>query len=130
MNKLLVSLILFVCWSTYSYGTVPKNIHIQQEAQNLFEQLRCLSCQTESIAYSQAPFAQELRKWIFQQLKDGQTTEKIKEILKMRYGIKIFLQPPFAGKLILLWLFPYFCLFISSIFILIRIMPQKDHEKN
>jgi cytochrome c-type biogenesis protein CcmH len=72
----------------------------------LTSQLRCLVCQNESIADSDAPLAIDLKKEIRERMADGQSDAQIKKFLTDRYGNFVIYRPPFDSRTLLLWLGP------------------------
>jgi len=80
----------------------------EQEAtfQRLSENLRCLVCQNQSIADSNADLATDLRKEIYGMLQNGKTEDQIKEFMVDRYGDYVLYEPPFEPMTWLLWFGP------------------------
>ena len=72
----------------------------------LTEELRCLVCQNQSIADSNVPLAQDLRREVFLMLQAGQDDATIKNFLVERYGDFVLYRPPVRGNTLLLWLAP------------------------
>ena len=70
------------------------------------EELRCLVCQNQSIADSNVPLAQDLRREVFLMLQAGQDDATIKNFLVERYGDFVLYRPPVRGNTLLLWLAP------------------------
>jgi len=77
------------------------------EAKELYEELRCLVCQNQSLLDSDAPLALDLKKLVLDKLEEGSSKEEIKEFLVERYGEFILLKPTFTIKNILLWTAPF-----------------------
>jgi len=77
------------------------------EAKELYEELRCLVCQNQSLLDSDAPLALDLKKLVLDKLEEGSSKEEIKEFLVERYGEFILLKPTFTIKNILLWIAPF-----------------------
>lgn len=73
---------------------------------SLTKEIRCVVCQNQNIADSEAPLAQDLRDKISQMVKEKKSNEIIKNFLVKRYGEFILLQPLFNKSTILLWIFP------------------------
>ncbi len=80
----------------------------EQEARfdRLTEELRCLVCQNQSLADSDAPLAQDLRREVLLMLRQGQSDEEIKRFLVDRYGDFVLYRPPVNSSTLLLWLAP------------------------
>jgi cytochrome c-type biogenesis protein CcmH len=70
------------------------------------EQLRCLVCQNQTIADSQAGLAVDLRKQIREQLKQGMTDRQIMDYMVQRYGDFVLYRPPVKTITWLLWFGP------------------------
>lgn len=81
---------------------------------HLTENFRCLVCQNQSIADSNAPLAIDLKNLVYQQLLAGNTDEQIKQYLIDRYGSYVVFEPPLGGNTFVLWLFPLILLLIGA----------------
>jgi cytochrome c-type biogenesis protein CcmH len=105
LKLILVTLffILFNISFLYSKSnSESKNI----EAYELYEELRCLVCQNQSLLESNAPLAVDLKTLVLDKLEAGQSKDEIKIFLVERYGEFILLKPTYSYKNILLWLGP------------------------
>lgn len=71
------------------------------------EELRCLVCQNETIAASQADLARDLRAQIRDQLKQGQTPQQVLDFMVTRYGEFVLYRPPLRASTVLLWAGPF-----------------------
>jgi cytochrome c-type biogenesis protein CcmH len=71
------------------------------------EEVRCLVCQNESLAGSQADLANDLRREIRAQIRQGKTDAEIMEFLVSRYGDFVRYRPPFNATTGLLWVGPF-----------------------
>jgi len=111
----------------YSQENLKVN-HI--EAKELYEELRCLVCQNQSLLDSDAPLALDLKKLVSDKLEEGLSKEEIKEFLVERYGEFILLKPTFTIKNILLWVAPFiFVLFgFFLTFLFLRKTPVLKEE--
>ncbi|MDD5272907.1 MAG: cytochrome c-type biogenesis protein CcmH [Methylovulum sp.] len=79
----------------------------QQEAyDSLTAELRCLVCQNQTIADSNAELAADLRRQVYEMLEKGQSKEAILQFMTDRYGDFVLYKPPFKAKTGLLWLGP------------------------
>lgn len=95
----------------------------QQAAyESLTSELRCLVCQNQTIADSNAELAKDLREEIFEMLKQGKSKTEIIQFMTDRYGDFVLYKPPFNATTGLLWLAPALFLIIGllSVFIIIR----------
>ena len=80
----------------------------------LIAELRCMVCQNQSIAESNAPLAEDLRGQVRAQLDAGKSDEEIIEFLTARYGDYVRYRPAFKGKTLLLWLGPFALLALAG----------------
>lgn len=71
--------------------------------QHLTSELRCMVCQDESLLASNADFAKQLRRQIFEQMQQGKSDKQIKDWLVARYSTFILYDPPLAPSTIALW---------------------------
>ncbi|MCI7708618.1 MAG: cytochrome c-type biogenesis protein CcmH [Sutterella parvirubra] len=70
------------------------------------EQLRCLVCQNQSIAESNAELAVDLRNQVIEQVKAGKTNKEIIDYMVERYGDFVLYRPPFKSTTYILWIGP------------------------
>jgi cytochrome c-type biogenesis protein CcmH len=87
----------------------------QQRYKNLTEELRCLVCQNQSLADSNAPLAQDLRTEVYNMIEAGQSNDEILEFLVARYGDFVLYRPPLTGYTVLLWFGPFLLLIIALV---------------
>ena len=88
----------------------------QQEAyENLTSELRCLVCQNQTIADSNAELAADLRRQVYEMLQQGKSKQDIAQFMTDRYGDFVLYNPPFKLKTGLLWIGPVVFLFIGLI---------------
>lgn len=92
----------------------------QKKAQfaEIIHEMRCLVCQNQNLADSNAPLAQDLRLVIYRRIKNGESPTEIKKYLISRYGNFIAFRPIFSRLTYCLWLSP-FILFLVIMFILL-----------
>jgi cytochrome c-type biogenesis protein CcmH len=74
--------------------------------QALTKVLRCLVCQNESLADSNAPLAADLRRDVFEQMQAGKSDDEIKAWLTARYSDFVLYDPPLRASTTLLWFGP------------------------
>jgi cytochrome c-type biogenesis protein CcmH len=88
----------------------------QQEAyEDLTSELRCLVCQNQTIADSNAELAADLRRQVYEMLQQGKSKQDIAQFMTDRYGDFVLYKPPFKLKTGLLWLGPVAFLVIGLI---------------
>ena len=80
--------------------------------QGIIQEVRCLVCQNQSIAESNAELAKDLREEIFQQVEQGRNEVEVKSYLKERYGDFVLYEPSFKQSTYFLWLSPILILIL------------------
>ena len=79
----------------------------EARAQSIMRELRCLVCQNESIAESNADLAADLRHIVRQRVEAGDSDQQIKDFMVARFGDWILLKPPFKPITYALWVAPF-----------------------
>src|SRR6201988_2302019 len=97
---------------------------IEKRLHKLSQELRCLVCQNETLADSQAGLAEDLRREIREQMKAGKSDEEIIEFLTQRYGQFILYRPQVTPTTYLLWFGP-FLLLIGGLAILFHYIKKR-----
>lgn len=82
------------------------NAEQEARAQALFEDVRCVVCQHESIADSPAGVASDMRRWVRERIAEGQTDAEVRAGLVARYGDYVLFTPPVRPGTLLLWGLP------------------------
>jgi cytochrome c-type biogenesis protein CcmH len=105
---LMAAALAFASFSVHAGEAAPnaENPEIEKRMTNLAEDLRCLVCQNESLAGSHAELAEDLRREIREQMKQGKDDKQVVEYLTDRYGDFVLYRPPFKPVTYLLWLGP------------------------
>ena len=73
----------------------------------LIDELRCLVCQNQTIADSNADLASDLRREVYRMVEEGQSAVAISEFMVARYGDFVLYRPPLQGGTVLLWAGPF-----------------------
>lgn len=76
---------------------------VEARVQKLGEELRCLVCQNQNIADSNAELAQDLRREVRSMIKAGKSDKEIVDFMVARYGDFVLYRPPVQGNTLLLW---------------------------
>jgi cytochrome c-type biogenesis protein CcmH len=87
---------------------------VEQRLKTLAEELRCLVCQNQTIADSNAPLALDLRNQIRGQIAAGRSDEQIRAYMVERYGDFVLYRPPFKASTLALWLGPFLLLVVGA----------------
>ena len=97
---------------------------LERRVTSLAHELRCLVCQNQTIADSNAPLAQDLRNQIREQLKAGKTERDVIDFMVARYGDFVLYRPPFKAATVALWTGPFVLLALGA-WLLIRRVRKK-----
>lgn len=100
----------------------------QQEARfnKLTQELRCLVCQNQNLADSDAQLAHDLRAEVHEMLLAGKTDGEIKTFMVERYGDFVLYRPPVQQNTYLLWLAPLALLLIGALILRVNIKKRKS----
>ena len=100
----LVAFALTLSSTAFAIDPLPFQNNAQRERfQHLTRELRCMVCQDESLLASNADFAKQLRRQIFDMMQQGKSDKEIKDWLVARYSTFILYDPPLAPSTIALW---------------------------
>ena len=88
------------------------------------QELRCLVCQNQTLADSNAPLAEDLRKEIRTQMRAGKSDQEVIDYLVARYGDFVRYRPPVNSNTALLWFGPFLLLIIGA-FVLYRVLKRQ-----
>jgi cytochrome c-type biogenesis protein CcmH len=97
---------------------------LEKRLMKLSKELRCLVCQNETLADSQADLAQDLRAQIREQMQAGKTDKEIVAYLTDRYGQFVLYRPPVTPTTYLLWFGPFVFL-LAGLAILFRYVKHR-----
>ena len=92
----------------------------------LAEELRCLVCQNQTIADSNAPLAVDLRNQIRTQIGQGRSDSQIRDYMVERYGDFVLYKPPFHAGTALLWIGPFALLAVGAGVFLLLLRRQRS----
>jgi cytochrome c-type biogenesis protein CcmH len=95
----------------------------------LAEELRCLVCQNQTLADSNADLALDLRRQIREQLKDGKSERQVIDYLVDRYGDFVLYRPPLKATTVLLWFGPFLLLALGALVLVRRIRRQRTETQ-
>lgn len=113
ISRLIVFLLLIVlggsAWAKEAAPAAEDPV-LERRVMELSAELRCLVCQNQSLADSNAPLAVDLRNQIREQMKQGMSERDIIDFMVARYGDFVLFRPPFRLTTLLLWLGPLLAL--------------------
>jgi cytochrome c-type biogenesis protein CcmH len=100
---------------------------LQARYENINRELRCLVCQNQTIADSNATLAGDLRKEVREMIAAGKTDDEIREFMIERYGDFVLYRPRMTATNFLLWAAPVLLLLLG-LFIGIRYIRKQAAE--
>jgi len=104
--------VLFFSFSSYA------NESIDNKVKKLTLELRCMTCQNQSVYDSDSDYSGDIKIFIKEKFEEGLSEKEIKKILTERYGEYILFKPYFNTKNLFLWLFPFILVILSMIILL------------
>ncbi len=115
------------CYAGVEYHEF-KQPELEQQYKTLIKELRCLVCQNQTIADSNADLAKDLRQQVYEMLLQGKTRKEIVDYMLARYGDFVLYRPPLKGKTLLLWAGPVIFLFSGFLMLFFYIRNKKANE--
>ena len=113
--------ILLISFFSFFFITlVNGKTNIEDEVKKITLELRCMTCQNQSIYDSEAEFSNDIKNLVKSKLKEGKSEREIKEFLVDRYGEYILFRPMLNFKNMFLWGFPFILLTITLFFIVYK----------
>ncbi len=89
----------------------------QEKVKSISAELRCLVCQNQTIADSNASLAVDLRNQVSRMLRQGKSEQEIKQYMVERYGDFVLYDPPVKERTWALWFGPFLLLALAIAFL-------------
>lgn len=136
LQRLLLSAVLAGCLVTPLHAQeraqaqeqIPLTTDQEQRFHRLANELRCLVCQNQSIAESNAPLAEDLKQRVRRQISEGRSDEEIRNYMRDRYGDFVLYKPPFNAVTAVLWVSPLILLGIGAIWLGMRMRRARADD--
>lgn len=106
-NLVLYFLFFFIC------NSVLSDENLNNKIKKLTLELRCMTCQNQSVYDSDSEFANDIKNIVKEKFNEGLNEKEIKMFLTDRYGEYILFKPYFSLKNMLLWISPFLILLVS-----------------
>ncbi|HSW94155.1 MAG TPA: cytochrome c-type biogenesis protein [Gammaproteobacteria bacterium] len=116
-----IPLQLLAAEDVYRFNTPAE----QERFATLTSELRCLVCQNQTLAESNASLAADLRQQVYAHIRQGQSDREIVNYLVARYGDFILYKPPFNPMTYGLWLAPILFLLMGIFYLLFYIRKRR-----
>src|SRR6267143_4254302 len=115
MKRLLLVFILVPCVAAAEDARpLADNPQVEVRLKALAIELRCLVCQNQTLADSNAPLAEDLRREVREMITKGMSDREIIDFLVQRYGDFVLYRPPWKATTTLLWLGPFLLLIAGA----------------
>jgi len=101
---------LLLGWLLFALCGAATGSTIDEREAHLASRLRCMVCQNQTLAESNAPLAADMRQQIREQLAQGRSEQQVRDYFEQRYGAFVRYDPPFSPSTWLLWLGPFLLL--------------------
>ncbi|MDE1990767.1 MAG: cytochrome c-type biogenesis protein CcmH [Betaproteobacteria bacterium] len=115
MKPWLWLLLLCFTWPVHANEAKPlaDDEVVEQRLIKIAEEMRCLVCQNESLAGSRADLAEDLRREIRAQIRQGKSDQEVMDFMVSRYGDFVRYRPPVKPTTWLLWFGPFLLLVLG-----------------
>lgn len=117
--KGLAAWLLVAVMTPAAWALTPQDATLtaDQEARyrTLIHEFRCLVCQNQTIADSNAELATDLRNQVHQRIASGESDDDIRRYVTDRYGDFVLYKPPMSWRTVLLWAGPFILLLVGLV---------------
>lgn len=124
MRLLLLACLFFVAFNVNAIE--KEDLQTEQRIRALSEKLRCLVCQNQTLADSNAELAGDLRRQVNEQVAAGKSDDEIIDYLVQRYGDFVLYEPPFKATTVLLWIGPFALLAAAAAFLVVALRRRRN----
>jgi cytochrome c-type biogenesis protein CcmH len=124
---LFVLTLLLLSQSAFSYTLAEFKFDDPKKAEDyhaLIEQMRCLVCQNESMAASNADLAQDLRKEIYEMMQAGKSKDDIVKFMVARYGDFVLYSPPVKPSTYPIWFGPLLIFLVGGVVLYLNLRKK------
>ena len=130
--KPLVFMLCLCAWFTPLQAAIEAyqfdSPQMEADYNKLINELRCLVCQNQNLAGSDADLAQDLRRETYQMLSQGKSPQQVVDFMVERYGDFVLYRPQFKSNTYLLWLGPFLLLLCVLVLLVRRLVTSKSPE--
>jgi cytochrome c-type biogenesis protein CcmH len=102
---------------------------LEERVTTLASELRCLVCQNQTLADSNAPLAVDLRNQIRERMRQGASERDIVDYMVSRYGDFVLYRPPFKATTVLLWAGPILLMIAGLATLFFRLARRRAEPK-
>ena len=129
MKPLLLAMLLACTTPAFAQAVDPAPLEFRDQAEArrfhaLTAELRCVKCQNQSLADSNAQIAHDLRREVLDLMREGRSDAEVKDFLVARYGEFVLYRPRVEGATWLLWFGPALLVLVGG-FVVARIVRRR-----
>ena len=123
----LILLLLTMCLPAFAKEAAPAvdDPVLERRAMKLATELRCLVCQNQSLADSNADLAIDLKNQVRSQIREGRSDAQIREYMVARYGDFVLYSPPWKPTTALLWAGPFVLLIAGALALVMYLRSRR-----
>ncbi len=130
--KLILTFILLsvslTCLSTPAEQYPFESQQKRKQFQGLLRELRCLVCQNQDLADSNATLAMDLKAMVYDKVNKNESNSEIKAFLSQRFGDFVLFKPPVKEQTYLLWFGPFVMLLIGLVCLVRLVLRMRKND--
>tara|TARA_Y100000590_G_C15244366_1_gene835087 strand:+ start:87 stop:473 length:387 start_codon:yes stop_codon:yes gene_type:complete len=123
-NFYLIKLIFFLTYIFYSPISNAENNKKEIIFNEITKNLRCMTCQNQTVYESDTEFSKQIKNEILKQLDENKSKKDIINYIVDRYGEYILLKPELNKKNIFLWIFPFLLVIASFLVLFLKALKK------
>jgi len=113
-------------FETHDFATAQ----MENDYNVLVQELRCLVCQNQNLADSNAELAQDMRLRVYKMLSEGKSKDEIVDFMVQRYGDFVMYRPPVKSTTYILWFGPLLFFVIAGLVVFTIMRKQKTETES
>ncbi len=127
IKRLFILMLLLAAGAGWAKDAAPlaDDPVVEQRLIAISDEMRCLVCQNESLSGSRSELAQDLRRELRNQIRQGRTDAEIRDFMVSRYGDFVLYRPPVKPTTIALWAGP-FVLMVAGVIVLLVYLRRRN----
>lgn len=132
IRTIVIGMMLLFVPVVYGAGIEPRDFEDESKEKTyeaLLDELRCLVCQNQNLAESNADLAKDLREKVYTMVAEGQDREEVVDFLVARYGDFVLYRPPIRPRTYLLWGGPAIFLLIGTGFLVWNLRRRRPADE-
>ena len=127
--RLIVAMLMLLAFSLQSHAAIElhsfDNDLQRQRYQSFIEEMRCPKCQNQNLAGSDSPISADLRRELYEMIKDGKSDKEIVDYMVTRYGEFILYRPRVEPVTYVLWAAPVVLLITGLVVVLLIVRKRR-----